>query len=63
MESLSSIALGFDHFMRSGPPLFLGLVYLAIVTLPLTFLHEWGQCPSGFINGVKRMPCSWTPTA
>jgi hypothetical protein len=40
---LSSIALGFDHFMKSGPGLVLGLLYLAIVAVPLTFLHEWGH--------------------
>jgi Zn-dependent protease len=43
MGFLRTAALGFDHFMKSGPPLPIGLVYLAIVALPLTFLHEWGH--------------------
>src|SRR5436305_14810707 len=40
---LRSVALGFQDFMNSGPPLLLGLIYLAIVAVPLTFLHEWGH--------------------
>ena len=40
---LRSIALGLDHFMRSGPGLIPGLICLAIVAVPLTLLHEWGH--------------------
>ena len=43
MELLSSVALGFQDFMNSGPPLPLDLIYLAIMAVPLTFLHEWGH--------------------
>ena len=43
MELLSSVALGFQEFMNLAPPLVLALIYLAIVALPLTFLHEWGH--------------------
>jgi hypothetical protein len=43
MGLLSSAALGFDHFMKSGPPLVLALIYIAITSMPVVFLHELGH--------------------
>jgi hypothetical protein len=43
MDLLASIALTIDRFMNSGPPFLLSLIYLTIVAVPLTLVHEMGH--------------------